>query len=473
MKALRTVAPALLAAMAVISLSSCENEVSPIGGSIANGEVNISVDSLILKINASTYIDTEVDARSTTNLIGNLNIPEFGSLSASYVTQLLSASDMLIPDSIGVNRVDSMKMVLQMPRKNTIGDTLAPQQLKIYRLNRQLPSDLLSNFNPSGYYDPSDVVATRNYTLSAIALGDTAFRKNNYLTIDFPLPIRWAIDTFNAYRNGSSVFEWPQSFNKVFPGLYVESTFGRGAMANVTSTKLFLYYHYFSKKYVVEDDVQVEKQITVRDSVCLFSSSPEVIGSTILNYTPSPTLEDLAQQGKILLTTPTGYRVRLTFPAEEILRQYWASDHNLSIINNLTFAIPATSITNNHGILPPPNLLMIKTSEIDDFFANGKVPDNLTSFRGTYSTSKGRYEFSSMRQYIVDLKNKGENLLPEDTDFTLIPVSYTTEEVSSSYDGSVTVYVTGCTPYLTSPTMAILDTDRCAIVFTFTSQYVK
>ena len=474
MNPLRPAVPVIAASLLAAGLfCSCEDEVSPIGGSIASGEVAISVDSLILKINAETVVANNVDARSTTNLIGNLNIPEYGSLSAAYVTQLLSASAMAIPDSIGVDRVDSLKMALQMPRSMTIGDTLAPQQLKIYRLNRQLPSDILSNFNPAGFYDPADVVATRNYTLSAIALGDTAFRTQTVLNINFPLPKNWAVDVFNAYRNGSDVFEWPQEFNKVFPGLYIEQSFGRGAMANVQATQLLLYYHYYTSKNVVENDVAVTKRITVRDSVCLFASSPEVISSSIIDYKPSDEIRKLVAEGKKIITTPSGYRVRLTFPADEILKKYLASDHDLSVVNNLTFTLPATSIPNSHGIVPPPELLMIKTSEIDDFFANGKVPDNKTSFRGTYSSTKGRYEFTSMRDYIVSMLDKQGKIEPADVDFTLIPVKYTTETVSSSYDGSVTIYVTGCAPYLSAPCMTLIDTDRASIVFTFTSQYIK
>lgn len=78
-----------------------------------------------------------------------------------------------------------------------------------------------------------------------------------------------------------------------------------------------------------------------------------------------------------------------------------------------------------------------------------------------------------MRQYIVDLKNKGRDIAPEDVDFTLIPVNFTTESVTNSYDGSITVYVTGCSPYISSPRMAVIDTDHAVLVFTFTSQIVK
>lgn len=463
----------MLTAVAAASLISCENEVSPIGGSIVNGEVAISVDSLILKVDASTLREEEIDARSATTLIGDINVPEYGHLSASYVTQMLSAASLSIPDSIGIDRVDSLRMVLEIPRNQTIGDTLAPQQLKVYRLNRQLPSDIMSDFNPEGYYDKADYVATRNYTLSALAMPDSAFRKLTMLSIGFPMPKQWAVDIFRAYREGSVAFEWPQDFNRYFPGLYIEPSFGRGAMANVDATRMWLYYHYYVKRNVVENEQAVQKVYTMKDSVCVFASSPEVISSSILTYAPSRSVEDLVAEGKKVITTPSGYRVRIKFPAKEILEQYWVSDHNLSIINNLTFALPATTIPNEHGILPPPELLMIRTKDIKDFFANGKVPDNKTSFRGTYSSTRGRYEFSSMREYIVDLRNKGRDIDPEDIDFTLIPVSFTTETVTSSYTGATTIYVTSCTPYISSPRMAVIDTDRAAVVFTFTSQLVK
>lgn len=473
MKPIRMAIPAFISIISASAVSSCQDDVSPIGGSIANGEVAISVDSLLLRLDARTEEANNIDARSATTLIGSISAEQYGRLSAAYVTQLLSASTLAVPDSIGADRVDSVKMVIEMPRNATIGDTLAPQQLKVYRLNKALPSDIRSNFDPTGYYDPADVIGTRNYTLSAIALQDSAFYKSTMLTAAFPLPKQWGIDAFNAYRNGSPIFDWPQSFNKVYPGLYVEQSFGRGAMANVSATRMMIYYHYFITKNVVENDEAVAKQITMRDSVCLFSSSPEVIASSILDYTPSQTVRNLVAEGKKIITTPSGYRVNLKFPVDEVLNQFWATEKNLAVINNMTFAIPATTITNNYGILPPPDLLMIRTSEIEDFFANGKVPDNKTSFRGTYSSTTGRYEFASMRQHIVDLVNKNGNIHPDDIDFTLIPVTYTTETVTNNYDGSTTIYVTGCEPYTSSPRMAVLDTDRAVIVFTYTTQLVK
>ncbi|MDE6272925.1 MAG: DUF4270 domain-containing protein [Muribaculaceae bacterium] len=462
-----------LPVMAILTLASCEDEVSPIGGSLVNNEVQIHIDSTVFKIPAKCVYADYVDARSIYTQLGRISIDEYGTLQSDYVTQLLAAGGLNVPDSIGVDRVDSTKLVITVPRKNIIGDSLAPQQLTVYRLTKGLPSDIKSSFNPEGYYNASQPINSKNYILSSINLSDSAFFKNKNVAINVNLPKQWGRDAFNAYRsNNTDIFQWPQAFCKEFPGLYVKSSFGRGAIANVASTKVMIYYHYYAIKTVIENDEAVKKQVVVKDSVALFSSAPEVIGSSLFRFTPSASLKALAEGGHNIITAPLGYTVDITFPANELLGQYWAAEQNLSVINNLTMTLPATAVANSYGLLPPPELLMIKKSEIESFFAEGKIPDDLSSFRGTYNSSKGRYEFSSMRKYIVKLLELNGSLKPEDLEFTLLPVNIETETVTQS-DGSKITYVTSCTPYLKNPAMTEIFTDRAGIVFTYTRQLIK
>ena len=465
-------APLSLLAAALLGFSSCQDEVSGIGSSIFNGEVAISVDSTTVNLRGKTIEALEIDARSTTNLLGHINIPEFGDFSAAYVTQMLAASDLQIPDSIKADRVDSLKLTLLAPRSGVIGDTLAPQQLKAFVLQKNLPNNIKSNFNPEGYYDPKEPVATRNYTLSMLAMKDSLFRKSKVFRISTPLPKQWGLDLFNAYRSNPDAFEWPSTMNEYFKGFYIDPSFGRGAIANVQATAIYLYYHHFVTRNVVENDVSVKKQVTIKDSLCLMVSSPEVLSSSIFHYKPSAEVLSMISAGKKLLTAPLGYHVEFTFPVMEILDEYWASDVNLLLINNLTLSIPAAAVNNDYGITPPPDLLLILRKDVDDFFTYGRVPDNKTSFRGVYSSTNGRYEFSSMRQYIVDLKNKKGNIKSEDCEFVLIPVEMETEVVTN-YDGSKTTYVTDCRPYLQKPSMAVLETEKAQLVFTFTKQLMR
>ncbi len=457
----------------ILAFSACQDEVSSIGESIFRGDVQINVDSTSVVLeNANTVNAREIDSRSITNLLGNIHVPEYGELSASYVTQLLASSELSIPDSITVDRVDSLKLLLTAPRKLIIGDTLAPQQLQVFELTQPLPNDIKSNFPINGKYDPSSPIATRNYTLSGLALSDSAFQKLTNLTISAKLPQNSGKELFNAYKNNPDLFAWPKTFNEKFRGFYIKPSFGKGAIANILSTRVLLYYHYFITRNVVENDVSVRKTVRMKDSVCLLANAPEVLSSTIFDYTPSQQLLQNISDGKKIVTAPLGYHVSFKFPVRKILEEFWASTDNLKIINNLTLTLPASPISNDYGINPPPDLLMVLTKDIEDFFANGKVPDNITSFRGKYSSERGRYEFASMREFIVNLKDNESKLTDEDVTFTLIPVEINSESVNN-YNGGSTVYITSCTPYLQRPAMAEIHTDKALVVFTYTSQVIK
>lgn len=159
---------------AYLPLTSCKDDVSSIGGSLTSGEVTIVMDSIYTDIQAKPVLSESIDGRSLTKLVGRINVPEYGRLECAFVTQMMSATKMPVPDSITEQHVDSMRLVLSVPRGSLTGDSLAPQQLSVYRLTKQLPSGIQSDFDPSGYYDSSSPWAKRSYTLSVIARGDSA-----------------------------------------------------------------------------------------------------------------------------------------------------------------------------------------------------------------------------------------------------------------------------------------------------------
>ena len=209
-----------LLAAAVVSAGmfmSCDDDVSGIGGSLSQGEVTITVDSLVTEIPAASIRYESFDGRNTTKLLGRINVPEYGSLTCSFVSQMLSATKMNIPDSISVSDVDSMRLVLSVPRGALTGDSLAPQQLRVYRLSKELPADISTTFNPEGYYNPSEPMGSRSYTLSNIAKGDSALKRDSYVRIPVQMPMSFARELFEKYRADDPVFEWPATFNKYFP----------------------------------------------------------------------------------------------------------------------------------------------------------------------------------------------------------------------------------------------------------------
>ena len=455
---------------------ACQDDTSTIGGSLASGEVTITVDSIETDLRGKAEWIDDFDSRTTTKLLGNLTIPEYGNLNCSFVTQMMSATKMNIPDSIPESDVDSIRLVMSIPRGALTGDSLAPQQLRVFRINKALPKDIDSKFDPAGYYDPSAVFATKSYTVSNISNNDTIFAKSAYVNIPMKLPNEFGLELFRKYRDNDPIFEWPATFNQWFPGLYVEQNFGNGCVANISSVRAYLYWHRKEKISVTVDSAKVEyRDVTRRDSVCLLASAPEVLSSNNIHYNPSARLQQLAAEGKSLVTSPGGYITTFRFPVRQLLDRFLEADTELSVVSSLILKIPAVSVKNDYGMTPPNNLLMTTMDERESFFRENKIPDNVTSFYCTYDSDNKMYTFSSMREYLLkklDEYRKDPTNFADDEAFCLQPVAVSTETVEQYYGQSVT-YVTRVAPYLTSPTMVELDMEHAQILFTFSSQVLE
>lgn len=463
---------AILASLA--ALPSCNDDVSPVGGSLVTGEVSIMVDSLVTSVDADCVHYDSFDGRNVTKLLGRINVPEYGQLSCSFVSQMMAATRMDIPDSIPLEDVDSMRLVLSVPRGSLTGDSLAPQQLSVYRLTDGLPAGITSAYDPAGHYDTRPL-GVRSYTLSNIAKGDSAMKRNPTVRIPVTMPLELARDLFTRYRAGDPIFQWPATFNAYFPGIYVEQNFGNGCIANITKAEFFTYWHYTRLVNEMQPDSSYQKVPRVfRDSTCMMASQPEVLSSNIIRYGVSGVLKDLVARGRSVITTPGGYMVNINFPVKRLLEAYHSNGHALSIVSSLRLEIPADAVENDYGLTAAPNLLMIKRSDYESFFAENKVPDNRSSFFAGYDSEARCYRFNSMRTWLLDLlkaESEGKAIEAEDCEFVLVPVEVKSEDVTN-YDGSVSTYVTRCQPYLARPTMTELHTGRCVIVFTYSSQQI-
>lgn len=464
---------------------ACEDNVSQIGGSLATGEVNIRIDSIEYDLHAVNIPDKKFDSRSGSLLMGNLNVPEYGSLNCSFVTRLMSISQ--FPDSMTVSkekfnefidRIDSCSVQLYLIRDNFIGDGFTPLQATIYQLDRQLPNNIDNDFDPTGYYDPSRPLGKKNYTLSGAGGTDDSFYGDKQFQISVNVGKEFAASIYRKYQSDPQIFTWPQEFAKFIPGFYVTNTFGKGSVACYSQLTVNSYFHTKAvrpktdsdgKTVKDENDNIVYESYMRKDSLVLCTTAPEVLSSNNIAYAPSEYIKKKIESGETIITTPGGYTTQITFPAKEIIRKYEDTAHNLSIVSSLSMTIPADTVGNNFGISTVPYLLLIKTSEVDKFFAKNSVPDNKTSFSATYNADIGGYRFAGLREYILSLIDKDE-VTADDEDFSLIPVQISTETNSSSYYSSGATYTTKCVPYLGRPTMTRLDTDKARIVFTFSSQ---
>lgn len=456
-------------------IAACNDDVSTIGSSLTQGEINIVIDSIGLDTPIIPERASVIDSRSTTCLVGRFDVEDYGKLECNFVARMMCSSAIAYPDSLSIERIDSMKLLLRAPRDEVFGDSLAPQQIAVYKLTRQLPDDITNEFDPTGYYDPQTPLATRSYVLSALGMNNDYYLKATNRTI--PLTpkndVQWARDIIRQYQDDPSMFAWPSSFSQYFPGLYVEQTFGRGCLINVSSADFNIYYHTLAEEsYENEDGETLKRQIHKTDSISPFALAPEVLSSNNIKYTPSAKIQNMVAAGDPIIVSPAGYVCRMTFPTKKLVARYFENDKSLGVISDLTFRLPAEAIENDFGITPPPYLLMVKADEYEDFFSDGKLPDSKTSFYATYNAASGGYTFSSMREFIRPIvdKTEAEALAEEDTEFVLVPVQIDSETYTNNSTGQTYSILVRCVPYIAKPSMARLLTDEAEIVFTFSYQ---
>lgn len=464
---LRRIFPLISAAIvAAAAATSCTDETSPIGSSIDHGSVDVAVDSVFDDLSFTSVEVSTIDSRTTAALLGRLYAPDFGELYSSYVARMLSSSSCPIPDSIGVDRVDSIRMVLTIPRGALTGDSLAPQQLKVFRLAKQLPDDIDNTFDPTGYYDPSAPIGIKNYTLSQIASKDSLFQiKDRPVSVYVTLPTQWAKDAYEEYKTNPQLFSWPQIFNKHFPGIYIQPSFGRGCMASISRVGVYVYYHYRYLQYYLEDSESKLREINLPDSAMMFATAPETLSSNNIRFTPAPSVRDLAQKSPVI-AGPAGYNVAVRLPLQEAMRKFRTANYDQATVNTLTLTIPVHTPASSYGIGAPPNLLLIRKDKVEEFFANNKLPDDKTSFYAGYNPESGTYTFYGLRATLADHILNGTTPTAEEEEYVLIPVEITTDTVYEI------TYVRTCEPYLAKPVLMQILTDKVQLRLTYSSQLI-
>ena len=445
---------------------SCADE--NIGASIVDTESAVIQDSSFI-MTGTSVLNNKVLARTSTQLLGQVNSPGFGEITSDVVTELMPVAAI---DTIGTSEdwIDSCRLLLTMPENAFTGDSVVPMRLNVYALNKQLSSPIYSDFNPEGYYDPTQVMGSISYSVkSAKQFSNTTSGENSYWReLYVPMPVEYAKSMFRLYRSNPEAFADPAEFKKYYPGLYIANSFGSGRVMNFYSTELEVFYR---QKVTLEDGTDTIYPANRQGYV---GSTPEVLTNNNIRLEIDENVKQMVANGDAIVMGPAGYEVNVNFPIQEIIDKYKSSTSDaLAVINSLSLEIPAEVIENKYDIEPPKYLLLVKEGKKDEFFAGDSLVNNKNSFYATYSSSKKSYTFNGMREYILDiLNNKGGIASSEDIHLILTPVDVTTYTQQASYYSSASTVVTKIAPSVSIPSIAKLRLDKAKIKIVYSRQSI-
>lgn len=452
---------ALSSLIVFFSFFSC-GDTTDIGNSLLTDQVEIIMDSSFMSSAASNTADAYVQSRTTVQLLGIIEAPEYGNFTSEFVTQFMPAGQ-IDTAGISVNDIDSLKLIMAVPRDGYVGDSVTPMGMEIFLLNKELPSPIYSNFDPSQYYDPSSPIASIIYANNTLMAPDSVAELNyRFITVDMPLSLGRSL--YQMYLDNPSTYLSPESFTRQFKGLYVRNSFGSGRVVRIESSLMRLFWHTIVKASDGSDSI-------VPYYGNYYAVTPEIITNNIMDYSMSASLHEMINSGKAIIAAPTGSDVTLNFPAQTLVDTYRKGSGAIAMVNDLEISLPAKTITNNYGINPPPYLLMVRKSEKNNFFKSNTLPDNETSFYAAYNSTTKSYKFTGMRNYMLWLLNK-DKLTPDDYTFTLTPVTLGYGTNNNGYYGSSS-YLETVSPYVQEPAMAEIIAENAKIIFTFSRQSKK
>lgn len=446
------------AGAACASLSGCGEDGS-IGSSLLEDQVQIVVDSSFT-ISGSSEQVRSIRPRTLTELLGNVTIPGYGTISSSVVAQFLPAVA-LDTATFTADNVDSIFMNFRYVPGSFIGDSIVPMGVTVYPLTRQLPSDIDSDFSPEGYFSSSDVLGSTVYTAST--LDNDSLAKLTTRTVAVKLPVEFGRKLYKAFEDNPDDYAGGAIFtSKVFPGFYARSTFGSGRLLRATRTSMTMHLR------AIKENASTGKKDTVNSVQEYYAVAPEVINNNNLSVTLDPALTDRINTGSALLVAPLGYESRLRFPAPEIMAAYRNHGSSLAVLNSVTMSIPVDSVVESKMVGIPPYVLLVLSKDRDDFFSGNKLPDNKTSFYASYDQSSGSYSFTALGTYINELLEREEEIKEEDYTFSLVPVMVNFELDMTSY--SQRYIVSEVIPYIEGPVAAELDLENAKIKLTYSKQ---
>ena len=462
----------ILAVAALLGLYACTDET--IGVSITDSVSSIIEDSSFV-ITGHSVLNDRVQMRTSTKMLGSLQADGYGSLTAEAVTSWMPAISI---DTAGVKAewIDSCRLKLRLPYRNGFtGDSLAPMRLSVYRLTKSLPSPIYSDFDPTGYYDNAHLLASESYSPTsgwmevATSYVSGSVEYDTVRVISIPMPVELGRELFTTYRNDPTKFASPKAFADIFPGIYINNSYGSGHVVNIKATELDVYYRKYAQLTDTTD--------TIYPAQCqsYLASTPEVVSNNIIRFNMDDAITSMVNNGEAIIVAPAGYEVQVRFPIQDIIDKYKANvGNNLAIVNTLSLELPVSVPETEYGIKPPTYLLMVKTSKKDNFINGDSLTNNKDSFYAIYDSSSKTYTFSGLRDYVLDiLNNQGGFATEDDINFTITPVDVSTYTYQQSYYyGGTTTTVTKISPMVSRPAIVRLLLDKAKIKMTYSKQIV-
>lgn len=445
----------VIVAIVTTVLVSCDDSTGTLGIDMMPVHDVISTNDSIFLIHTRTIKANpdSIVANSNECYLGRMQDPvTHVSTTCDFMAQMHIVEDFSLPrlalmdkDENGQVYADSVDLSIYFD--SYMGDSLTTMKMTVYELDRQtLREDTIytANVDPSDYSSKlASAAQSVSYTISD--LNSTVSTSQYYRHVNVRLPQEYGTRLLRTYYEHPEYFANTYQFtHKVCPGFYFEHTGGTGAMLNVQLSALHIYFSY----HPTPDSTAVGMK--------RMAATGEVIQTT---RAENSSLDQLAAEGNCTyLRSPSGLFTEVHLPIDSIVKD---SLYNDSINNaRITFRRMNDRNTSEYKLPVPADVLLLPKSQMYQFFRDGRLHDNRTSYLASFASAMNAYVFSDISKLIIwmkDERDKGAGVSPDDDKTTRLQKWALWEATHPDWDKAILVpvktqSVTSTTAYGTTST---------------------
>ena len=418
------------------TLFSCDDSTTGIGDFVSeNDKISAFADSYT--ISSRTVMLDSVYSRTRNAYLGRYTDPDFGLYTADFITQINCPEDFRLPETVQSIEEASLGIFY----RQFYGDSLAIMRVRVDTLSQIIndtgedKSLYYTSFDPKKFYDTTkEPIVEKNYSAIDRTVSDSLLNdQSKYLGVYADLSKDFCNYIFDKYQEKDHAnFKDSYAFiNNVLKGFYIHVTQGEGSVLYIGEVQLNM-----KVKYLTERK-STGKVDSVAYTMVPMSSTKEVFMSTHMEGTDR--LQEVAnEKGHTYIKTPAGLCTEVTFPLQDMY-----NSHKNDTLNSVSLSITKYKDAGQNAELSPYKagtpyeLLLIRKSEMKDFFEQNKTFDEKTSFIGTYDPQTNGYKFTKLNRLISHIfsEMKEGKAQHKDWDKVLIIPVITEKDVSNNVIG--------------------------------------
>lgn len=390
----------ILLLLAVFNVS-CDDTTDFIGPSVMPDSDEPEVSQYVYQALSRSVKADSLVATSNECYLGRVTDPETNATTTcNFLAQFNILEDYKLPDQSLMHKengqivADSVELRLYI--YSSYGDSLNSMKIGAYELDSAnvLSEDetYYTNLDPEPYLSkaPDAVQKSVTFAVTDLSLSDTARYSTSYSkNIRINLPKSYGTEILNKYYTHPEYFKNSYSFiRNVVPGFYFKVLSGNGTIVHVDVTTLSIYF-----RYTATDSTYVGIQRVAATS--------EVLQNNIIE---NKNIDDILNSRDFsMLKTPAGIFTEVTLPIDSIYL-----NHEKDSVNSakIVFKRVNNDVQSKYSLNAPSQILMIKKTLMNQFFANNQTPDSKTSFVTTKDNNYNSYTFNNIANMVSTMKRQ-------------------------------------------------------------------